>query len=216
MNHIDQIKETTLLKHLPDEDIKSSLFSGKFKVIKYKKNSIVHFDGEHCNKLEVILSGKVAVERISESGDLLTISMFYSDNILGGNLLFSSNAYYPMTISTRSPSVILEIDKETLFDLLCKHKKFLRTYLELVADHVYMLGDKIKHYVNKTIRESIINYLTYECKMQKSRQIKLNITKKELAEKIGVQRTSLSRELSKMRDEGLIVYDAKTITILNL
>ena len=40
------------------------------------------------------------------------------------------------------------------------------------------------------------------------------MTKQTLADKIGVQRTSLSRELSKMRNDGLIKYDSKSITIL--
>ncbi|NLZ83309.1 MAG: winged helix-turn-helix domain-containing protein, partial [Clostridiales bacterium] len=44
--------------------------------------------------------------------------------------------------------------------------------------------------------------------------IKLNMTKKALAERIGVQRTSLSRELAKMRAEGLILFDKDAITIL--
>ena len=59
-----------------------------------------------------------------------------------------------------------------------------------------------------------MNYLNYESKKQNSNHIKLNITKKALAEKIGVQRTSLSRELAKMRKDGLIQFDSDTITLL--
>jgi len=39
------------------------------------------------------------------------------------------------------------------------------------------------------------------------------MTKKELAERLGIQRTSLSRELNKMKKDGLIDYDAHSITI---
>ena len=186
----------------------------KFKVTSYKKSSVVHFDGETCNKLEIILSGKVVVDRIDESGNLLTISEFYNDDILGGNLLFSKNPYYPMTISTQLPTNILEIEREVLFELLCNNPIFLRTYLELTSDRAFILGDKIKHYINKTIRESIMSYLNYESKKQNSNHIKLNTTKKALAEKIGVQRTSLSRELAKMREDGLILFDTDSITLL--
>ena len=87
-------------------------------------------------------------------------------------------------------------------------------YLEFTSDRAFILGDKIKHYINKTIRESIMNYLNYESKIQNSNRIKLNTTKKSLAEKIGVQRTSLSRELAKMRDDGLILFDTDSITLL--
>ena len=49
---------------------------------------------------------------------------------------------------------------------------------------------------------------------QNSNIIKLNMTKKALAERIGVQRTSLSRELAKMREDGLIEFTPVSISLL--
>ena len=122
--NINLIRSTALIKSLSDEDILTNLNSGKFKVTSYKKSSVVHFDGETCNKLEIVLSGKVVVDRIDESGNLLTISEFYKDDILGGNLLFSKNPYYPMTVLTQLPTDILEIDREVLFELICNNPIF--------------------------------------------------------------------------------------------
>ncbi len=208
------IKNTTLLNSLSFEDISTKIKNNDFKIVTYEKNNVVHFEGEQCNNLEIILFGKVAIDRIDESGNLLAISEFYSNDIIGGNLLFSKSPYYPMTVSTQLPTKILEIDREVLFELFCQDSLLLRTYLELISDNAFILGDKIKHYVNKTIRESILSYLDFESKKQNSNHIKLDISKKSLAEKIGVQRTSLSRELSKMRKEGLITFDRDSITLL--
>ena len=213
-HNLQLIKNTSLLKPLPDQDILTNLQNATFKIVSYKKNSVLHFQGEPCRKLEVILSGQVAVERIDESGNLLTIAQFYSDDLLGGNLLFSKNPYYPLTVTTQSPSTLLEINKDVLFQLLYGNADFLRTYLEFVSDHTFILGDKIKRYVNRTIRESIMGYLKHECQKQNSNRIKLEMTKKAFAEKIGVQRTSLSRELAKMKKEGLILSDRDSITLL--
>lgn len=215
MNEFEKLIENTIiLSPLPSEIIKSCIQNKAFKINSYKKNCIIHFVGDTCNQLEIILKGTVVVERIDESGDLLTIAEFHQDDILGGNLLFSNSPYYPMTTTTKEESIILVIDKNLLFNLLSEFPSFLRVYLEFVSDHTFILGDKIKHYVNKTIRECIINYLTYESKLQNCNQIRLGISKKELADRIGVQRTSLSRELSKMRDEGIIDYDRNSITLI--
>lgn len=208
------IENTPLMKSLPHEDMEYYLDTKKIKVVSYIKNSVIHLDGQPCSNLEVILSGKVVVDRIDESGDLLTISEFYSGDILGGNLLFSKNPYYPMTVSSVLPSDILEIDRELLFELFCKNSAFLKSFLEFISDHAFILGDKIKQTVNKTIRESILSFLAYESKKQNSQTIKLSLTKKALAEKIGIQRTSLSRELAKMKKDGLIEYSADSIEIL--
>ena len=213
-DYLELIKQAALTKSLASEEIIFYISEGSFRITTYCKNNIVHFVGETCSKMEIILAGKVTVERIDESGNLMTIAEFLSGEILGGNLLFSKNPHYPMTITAKQPTVILEINKDRLFQLFSDNHEFLKSYLEFVSDHATILGDRIKHYVNKTIRESIMCYLDYERKKQNSNIIKLGITKKALAEKIGVQRTSLSRELAKMRNEGLIKFDAESIEVL--
>ena len=211
--HSELISNAILLAPLTKNETELYLGDGSFKTVSYGKNSIVHFEGELCAKLELILTGQVVIERINADGSLMTIAEFFSDDMLGGNLLFSKNPYYPMTVKSKLPTVILEISKERLFELFAKNHDFLRNYLEAVADHAAILGDKIKHHVNRSIRDSVKSFLEYESKRQNSSQVQLNMTKKALAEKIGVERTSLSRELAKMKKQGLIDFDAKTITI---
>lgn len=208
------MEKSLLLSCLSKEEVHSSLRKGSFHISNYGKNNIIHFSGEVCLKLEIILSGHVSVERIDEAGNLMTIAEFYGGEILGGNLLFSKSSYYPMTITAKQPTVILEINKTRLLELFSGNPVFLRNYLEFVADHTTILGNCIKHYVGKTIRECIMNYLEHERQKQDSNIILLPITKKAWAERIGVSRTSLSRELAKMKKDGLILYDAKTIDLL--
>lgn len=212
--YFELITQTVLLQSLSSDEIIRYLSDGSFKTAAYGKNNIVHFDGEICCKLEIILKGRVVVERIDESGRLMTIAEFLNDDILGGNLLFSKNPHYPMTITAKRPTVILEINKDRLFKLFTDNHAFLKSYLEFISDHAAILGDRIKHYVNRTIRDSVMSFLDYERKQQNSNKIRLNMSKKALAEKIGVQRTSLSRELAKMRDEGVIRFDSDYIELL--
>lgn len=213
--NMELMGQIDLMKSITPQEIESYLIEGSCKITQYKKNNIVHFVGEVCSKLEIILSGKVVIERIDESGNLMTIAEFLGGDVLGGNLMFSKNPYYPMTVTAKEATLILEINKDRLFRLFSDNHEFLSSYLEYVSDHTVILGDRIKHYVNRTIRESIISYLNFESKKQNSSIIKLSMTKKALAERIGVQRTSLSRELAKMREGGLIEFNSVSITLLN-
>jgi len=212
--YVELMKQIDLIKSIKPEEIELYLSEGSCNITEYGKNNIVHFVGEFCSKLEIILSGKVVIERIDESGNLMTIADFYGGDVLGGNLMFSKNPYYPMTVTAKDATLILEINKTRLFELFSDNHDFLKSYLEYVSDNTVILGDRIKHYVNRTIRESIISYLEYERKKQNSNIIKLSMTKMALAERIGVQRTSLSRELAKMRDDGLIKFDIDSIELL--
>jgi CRP/FNR family transcriptional regulator, dissimilatory nitrate respiration regulator len=209
------LQNSTLLSTIPWNDLAHYINTKAFNLLTYEKNRILHFDGDPCHFLEIILTGNIIVERIDEPGNLMTISVFFPDDMLGGNLIFSKNPAYPMTVRALTEVTLLQINQSLLFDLCSTNTHFLRLFLQTVSDHALLLGDKIKHTLNRTIRESITAYLKQEYHLQHTLTIQLNTTKKALADRIGVQRTSLSRELQKMKQEGLILVDTLSITILD-
>lgn len=218
MNELDNIlKNIALLKTIPSEfwnenpQIKKSIIKKD-----YNTGEIIHYEGDLCTFIDVIIDGEVVIERIDESGNLMTITEFYKNDILGGNLIFSRNSHYPMMVSAKTKASLISISKELVFQLCTINSDFLKIFLEYISDNATLLGDKIKHYVNRSIRESLIAFLKNEYAMQNSPVIKLNTSKKDIAHRIGVQRTSLSRELQKMKKEGLINFDKETITIINV
>jgi len=121
-----------------------------------------------------------------------------------------------LTVLSKTDAIILHIKKDLILKLCQTNIYFLNNFLKSISDKTLILTDKIKSLSMKTIRQCIIDFLIYESFSQNSRIIKLNYTKKELAEKFGIQRSSLSRELNKMRTIGLIEYDAHSITIINI
>jgi CRP-like cAMP-binding protein len=209
-----RIFTATLLQELDQEDIQKYLKDNRFMARTFVKDAVIHFEDEPCLQLEVIVSGEIVVERIDESGRLLTVAEFRVNDILGGNIVFSKTPRYPMTITAKQTSVILGIDKELLFELFCVNPAFLRRFLEYISDHSTILSFKIRNAVDRTIRESVLRYLEQERKKQNTNRIKLSMTKKALADRMGVQRTSLSRELSKMKKDGIVDFDTDSITIL--
>ncbi|MCF8019347.1 MAG: Crp/Fnr family transcriptional regulator [Vallitaleaceae bacterium] len=214
-NLLDHKNNYTLLKAIPEEYLLESLHHQSMKIVPYSKDQVIHFEGDLCICAELILSGQVVVERIDESGNLMTIATLLPDDILGGNLVFSKNPHYPMTVTAKTETTLLILQKELLFNLCSSNTIFLKLFLEYISDHAMLLGDRIKHYVNRTIRESLMAYLKNEYILQGSPRVLLRSSKKALAERIGVQRTSLSRELQQMKNDGLIEYDGTSITLLD-
>ncbi|MGI1658549.1 MAG: Crp/Fnr family transcriptional regulator [Desulfitobacterium sp.] len=195
----------------------TKLLASEFHEIKdYEKGEVVHLQNDLCHTLDIVLEGNVSVEKTDENGNLLIINTFTKGGILGANLLFSGRNHYPMTISAATKSTILHIRKVLIIDICQKDIDFMTNLMKIISNTSTMLVDKIDMISHKTIRKSITEFLKHEYKVQKNTCIKLKNSKKELAEKLGIQRSSLSRELSKMRNAGLVEYDAKTITIMDL
>lgn len=211
--YLDILAITDLFKGFTNEDLLNLFDVSQYTITKYKRDSIIHFEGEKCSTWDIILEGQVIVQKIDENGKIFTITEFRTGDSLGDNLLFSRQPYYPMSVLAKSDTEILHINKELVVQLCQNNKNFLLQFLTCISDKASILTSKIKSISMKTIREAIIDFLNYEYYSQKSLRIKLPMTKKELAERLGIQRTSLFRELSKMKRDELIDYDPYSITI---
>lgn len=215
-SYLNILKLNDLFKDFSNEDILTLFNETNHKIKEYKKNSVVHFESEKCTTLDIILKGNVVVQRINEEGNILTITEFNAGNDIGGNLLFGENNTYPMSIISKTDTIFIHIDMNFVLELCQSSKNFLVEFLKCISEKAFILSSKINAITLKTLRESIIDFLNYEYYSKDTTKIKLNMSKKELAERLGVQRTSLSRELNKMRKDNLIEFDANYITIKDL
>ena len=195
------------------DELKEFLDSSKCRIREFNKDEIIHFQNETCEFMEIILEGKVLVQNIDEDGNVLTIETFIGGDIIGANLIFSSKSLYPMTVTASRKTTILTMDKELILDTCHRNKQFIAGLLREISDKTFLLTEKINAISRKTIRQCIFDFLRQEQYRQDNKTIKLELSKKEIAERLGIPRSSLSRELNKMRKDGIIEYDAWTITI---
>ena len=180
---------------------------------RYGRGVIVHQAGDACDRVEVILDGRVGVERIGETGDLMVLADFGPGDLLGAHLLFGAEPVYPMTIVTRTQATLIGIGREALLDLLSGNRGFLASYLAAISTNTGVLSARIRDQHRRSIREIILVWLRERVQATGDRRVSLGMSKKAMAEQMGVRRTSLSRELQKMREDGLIEVDRDAITL---
>lgn len=216
IDFISILENTELFKDISLSTINHLFVQDSFNIKTYKKNSVIYFQNEKCVTFDIVLKGIVSVQSTDEKGNYISISDFTIGSELGGNLLFSHKNFYPMMVLAKTEVTLIHLKKDLVLSLCQSNTTFLSKFLHSISDKTLILTDKIKTLSLKSIRQCIIDFLMYESYVQKSNIIKLEVTKKDLAEKFGVQRSSLSRELNKMKKDGLIEYDAYSITIVNL
>lgn len=188
----------------------------RYRIAHYNKGQIIHLQNEICQTMDIVLEGRISVQKIDENGNVLKITVFSDGDVLGANLLFSSRNSYPMTVVAESDTVILHIYKELILELSQTNVRFMAGLMVVISDRTLVLTDKIDAISLKTIRQRLVDFLRYERYLQKSNILHMTISKKDLAERLGIQRTSLSRELNKMRKDGLLDYKTRIITLKNI
>ncbi len=212
----DNLKRCILFKDIKYEDLSNFLNMSNYTIKKYPEGNVVVIEGGNCEELGILLEGLLEVQTFYSSGKLLTFSQLKPVEIFGEAILFSKMNKFPATIGAIKDSKIMFIKKEDLISCLTNCYKFMENFLELLSNKLLILNKKVKMLSLESIRKKIENFLMEEYKKQGSKIIKVSLSRKEMAEHMGIQRPSLSRELIKMREAGIINFNRAVIIIKDM
>lgn len=201
-----------LFAHLTKERFEAAFPPDQLTQKSYQAGQWIHREKETCHYFEVILKGQVAIEKGSPRGDVQRVTVLKAPQTLGDSLLFAQDKSYPMDVVCLRAARILSIPPQLLLDLGQKDRVFLEKFLSSVTQKTSILSKRIARLSLHTIRQTIwLDLLSWQKTGQKT--LLLPYTKEEWAKNIGCARTSLSRELQKMKEEGLISYKNRRFTL---
>lgn len=184
-------------------------------VQKYKKNRTVHNQETECHCIDIVLSGSLVAYALSKEGTESIVFNFKEGSVIGANLLFGEVNRYPLNIYCIKDAEVLSIDKQDLLELL-KNYEFAMRFIKVLSINSQRMNERIVMSTQKTLRENILDYLQALSFEQGSYNIKLPMSKKQLADYFGVKRPSLFRELKNLKDEGKIKVNSATIEAIFL
>lgn len=214
--YIHILKSIDLFKGFSENELLNLLNNPNSKITEHNKGEIIFSEDEECKALSINLDGTIEIQKIDALGKILTVSELLSGDTFGEILIFSDFRHFPMTVFSKTNSLVLHIQKDLVVTFCQTNRTFLDEYLKILSNKAFTLNRKLKEVTLKTIRQKICEYIFMQYKNQKKLELVLPITKKEWADKLGVQRPSLSRELIKMKEENLIDYDKDNIYIKDL
>lgn len=172
------------------------------------KNNIIFHEGDVCENIGIIISGKVDIISYSFEGKELLINSLKAGEIFGNNLIFSSEPIYRGDVIAQEKSVIAIINKENLVYLLQNNKDFLNIYLKAQSDKAKLLTSRIQLLSLVNAEERLFYYASKNDNVI----VYKNVT--TLAATIGVQRETLSRLLTSLIKRHLIKKEKGKITVL--
>lgn len=215
-NYLNILEKSKLFGIHADVDFIKIFNSIDHKIVKYSKGQVVHNEDDLCTCLSIILEGNIEIQKIDTMGKLLTVAEFTIGSTFGENLIFGDRKKYPMTVFSKTKTIVLEIKKESVSTLCQLDPKFMMEFLNTVSNRAMVLNSKLKEVTLKTIHQKICEFLLLQYSKTKKLEINIGMTKKDWADKLGIQRPSLSRELIKMKEDGIIDYYKDIIIIKDI
>ena len=94
------------------------------------------------------------------------------------------------------------------------HSIVVQNLFFAISEKNRKLVQKIGHMSKRTTREKLISYLSEQAKKQNSANFTIPFNRQQLADFLSVDRSAMSNELCKMRDEGLIEFEKNKFRLL--
>ena len=86
------------------------------------------------------------------------------------------------------------------------HSKIIRNLLSSIAERTLEMTRKVEHMSQRSLRDKVLSYLSSEAVRAGSKEFTIPFNRQQLAEYLSVDRSALSAELGKMRDEGMLEF----------
>ena len=211
------LSATPLFRGLRNEDLPAVLQCLQAKERKYKKGEIILCEGQPTKKIGVILEGRAMVSLNDVWGNHSVL-----ESVGPGEAFAEVYACIPgeplmVTVSAAENSTVLFLQAGRVlaaYEGGCAFQaRLIRNWLTLCAQKNLQLARRSLHTGSKSIRGRLLSYFSECAKRAGSDSFTVPYNRQQLADYLGVNRSALCSELSKMRQEGLVDWNKNRFVI---
>lgn len=185
---------------------------------RFPKGGIILNIGDQSQMAGVMLSGTVELSVYDENGNQINVNHISRGGAFGSELACSEQDASPVQFHALTDCEILFLNFSALLNLEappCPYRTRVATnLLRDFARQTIFLNQKLRIMGQRRLRDKIKVYLQGQ-KLTAEGRITLPFSRNELADFLYVDRSALSRELGRMRDEGILSYHGQDFQILD-
>lgn len=186
----------------------------------FDKKEFVILNGDEAANITILLSGSLSVSKTDFAGKKIIVSDIKEKEVFGEAFLFSQKKSYGVDVLATTKSEILFIPFKKLINICSSacdcHNKIIHNLLFLLAQKNITLNEKLECLSQKTTQGKISFYLLREYEKNNNTKITIPFNREGLSEYLGVNRSALSRELSKLQEIGSIKFSKNVFEILDI
>lgn len=214
---IDLLSRCILFAGLKEEDLKRIRAIASLK--KVEKKEILFSDGEEARGFYVILSGKIKLYKVSPEGKEQILHIVSAPDAFAEAALFLEGSY-PAFAEALTDCQLLFFPKRDFIQLIEKNPQLSINMIVTLSHYLKRFASLIEELSLKEVSSRVAKYLMdLSLKLSKEgkspKEVELDLSKTQLALKLGTISETLSRTLAKMKAKGIIDVKKNKILILN-
>ncbi|MDY4655607.1 MAG: Crp/Fnr family transcriptional regulator [Eubacteriales bacterium] len=216
--YLPVLKKSVLFSGVKEEDIRALLSCVEAKVRRYGKGEYVLQQGEYLDDIAVLTEGSLHIQNDDYWGNRSILGRISIGEIFGEAYAFSREEPLMNDVVAIEDSTVMFINAKKVISTCssaCRfHTLVVQNLFSVLSEKNKKLVQKLGHIGKRSTREKLISYLSQESKRQKSAEITIPFNRQQLADFLSVDRSAMSNELCKMRDEGLLTFRKNVFRLL--
>jgi len=178
------------------------------------KGETLFLEGEHATGFYALLQGEVRGYKAESSGKEIEVARFFPGDLFGEVVAFAGRDY-PITTEVTSAARMLFFDCREISQAVNRGSGAANFFLSLLAGKCLDLTRRLERLALGTVRERLAAHLLKACSGGSACSITIQGSKTQLARQLGTISETLSRNLRKLQDEGIIEVKKESIRVLD-
>ncbi len=187
-----------------------------FRQISAEEGKVLIREGDSVESIWVVLSGSVRVVRSDSPGFRTIQAQFGVGEIFGETLACARMEKSPVSAIASERSELLSISYRKLIfpcgTACVAHRKIVENLIEILARRNLFLNGRLGVLSRRNTREKVLTFLAEKRASADSDSFEIPFSRAELADFLCVDRSALSRELSRLKAEGVLQFELNRFT----
>ena len=210
------IRNSMLMQGLLPTQIAEALKFLDARIRRFDRGELIQRMGEPVERFGLVLEGTIQVYADDLSGQPVIMNTVSRGGAFGEALCYLGTRESPVAIEAMADTRVLTMSARGLREEMRSEAscEMNQRYTAMLARKLLDMNDRVQVLSKQTIREKLMTYLTQQAHARKSRSFSVPFDRQNMATFLGVNRSALSRELSELRDEGIIEFYKNRFTLL--
>lgn len=204
------LTNTNLFRGIREEELKPMLNCLSAREKRYQKDEIIYRTGDVVHEIGLVEAGSVNIVMNSYWGNSIIIGHVESGKIFAETYAAIPGEELLCDVVAAEDAEILFLDfakfATTCSSACSFHQRVIQNLLRISALKNLGMSRRMIHTAPKSMREKILSYLSEQAMLNGNTSFEIPFNRQQLADYLGVDRSALSAELSRMQKDGLITY----------
>lgn len=209
-NYYAVIKSSSLFSGISENELAVMLPCLGTSIKKYEKGDFVLRAGDSTDSIGLVLMGSTLVIQEDIWGNRNILHKVNPGQTFAAAFACAPGSVLNVSVIAENPATVMFLSVKKILTTCpsgcAHHNRIIRNLLAEIAEKSLQLNEKLTHIGQRTTRAKLMAYLSDEMKRKNKCEFDIPFSRQQLADYLGVERSGLSLELGKMKNEGMLDY----------